>query len=152
MFGSIGMPELVVIFIVALLVFGPKKLPEIGKSIGKGLAEFKRASDDLKKTIVLKGTVTEFVWSNPHAQIYFDAKDAQGNVRHWGGETFAPSTLTRTGWTKKTLKPGDEITITVFPSKAGSSFGLVSSVVLADGQKFVPVSPETASTRTDGEQ
>ena len=51
MFGSIGMPELVLIFIVALLVFGPKKLPEIGKSIGKGLAEFKRASDDLKRTI-----------------------------------------------------------------------------------------------------
>jgi sec-independent protein translocase protein TatA len=51
MFGSIGMPELILIFIVALLVFGPKKLPEIGKSLGKGLAEFKRASDDLKKTI-----------------------------------------------------------------------------------------------------
>ena len=51
MFGSIGMPELVLIFVVALLVFGPKKLHEIGKSIGKGLAEFKRASDDLKKTI-----------------------------------------------------------------------------------------------------
>jgi sec-independent protein translocase protein TatA len=45
------MPELVLIFIVALLVFGPKKLPEIGKSLGKGLAEFKRASDELKKTI-----------------------------------------------------------------------------------------------------
>jgi TatA/E family protein of Tat protein translocase len=45
------MPELILIFVVALLVFGPKKLPEIGKSIGKGLAEFKRASDDLKKTI-----------------------------------------------------------------------------------------------------
>lgn len=51
MFGSIGMPELILIFIVALLVFGPKKLPEIGKSIGKGLAEFKKASEDLKKTI-----------------------------------------------------------------------------------------------------
>ncbi len=51
MFGSIGMPELILIFIVALLIFGPKKLPEIGKSIGKGLAEFKRASDDLKRTI-----------------------------------------------------------------------------------------------------
>src|SRR5512142_1748976 len=51
MFGSIGMPELVLIFVVALLVFGPRKLPEIGKSIGKGLAEFKRASDDLKRTI-----------------------------------------------------------------------------------------------------
>ena len=51
MFGSIGMPELVLIFVVALLVFGPRKLPEIGKSIGKGLAEFKRASDELKRTI-----------------------------------------------------------------------------------------------------
>jgi TatA/E family protein of Tat protein translocase len=51
MLGSIGMPELILIFVVALLVFGPKKLPEIGKSLGKGLAEFKRASDDLKKTI-----------------------------------------------------------------------------------------------------
>ncbi len=54
MFGSIGMPELILIFIVALLVFGPKKLPEIGKSIGKGLSEFKRASDDLKRTIELE--------------------------------------------------------------------------------------------------
>ena len=51
MFGSIGMPELILIFVVALLVFGPKKLPDIGKSLGKGLAEFKRASDELKKTI-----------------------------------------------------------------------------------------------------
>ncbi len=51
MFGSIGMPELMLIFLLALLIFGPKKLPEIGKSIGKGLAEFKKASDDLKRTI-----------------------------------------------------------------------------------------------------
>ena len=51
MFGSIGMPELILIFVVALLVFGPKKLPELGKSLGKGLAEFKKASEDLKRTI-----------------------------------------------------------------------------------------------------
>jgi TatA/E family protein of Tat protein translocase len=51
MFGPIGMPELILIFVVALLVFGPKKLPEIGRSIGKGLAEFKKASDELKRTI-----------------------------------------------------------------------------------------------------
>lgn len=51
MFGPIGMPELILIFVVALLVFGPKKLPEIGKSLGKGLAEFKKASDELKRTI-----------------------------------------------------------------------------------------------------
>jgi sec-independent protein translocase protein TatA len=47
---NIGFPELVVIFIVALLVFGPRKLPELGKTLGKGLAEFKRASNELKRT------------------------------------------------------------------------------------------------------
>ena len=51
MFGPIGMPELILIFLVALLVFGPRKLPELGRSLGKGIAEFKRASDDLKRTI-----------------------------------------------------------------------------------------------------
>lgn len=47
---NLGLPELVVIFVVALLVFGPRKLPELGRSIGKGLAEFKRASNELKRT------------------------------------------------------------------------------------------------------
>src|SRR5215212_9310389 len=46
--GPLGMPELIVIFVIALLVFGPKKLPELGKSLGKGIREFKRATDDLK--------------------------------------------------------------------------------------------------------
>jgi sec-independent protein translocase protein TatA len=47
--GSLGMQEIIVIFIIALIVFGPRKLPEIGKSLGKGLQEFKKASNDLKK-------------------------------------------------------------------------------------------------------
>ena len=48
--GSLGMQELIVIFVLALIVFGPRKLPELGKSLGKGLAEFKRASNELKQT------------------------------------------------------------------------------------------------------
>jgi sec-independent protein translocase protein TatA len=48
--GNLGMPEIIVIFVLALIVFGPRKLPEIGKSLGKGLAEFKKASNDLKRT------------------------------------------------------------------------------------------------------
>ena len=48
--GSLGMQEIIIIFVLALIVFGPRKLPELGKTIGKGLAEFKRASNELKQT------------------------------------------------------------------------------------------------------
>lgn len=51
MLGSIGMPELIIIFVIALIIFGPRKLPELGKSLGKSLAEFKRASNELKSTL-----------------------------------------------------------------------------------------------------
>jgi sec-independent protein translocase protein TatA len=51
MFGSIGMPELIIIFVIALIIFGPRKLPELGKSLGKSLAEFKKASNELRNTL-----------------------------------------------------------------------------------------------------
>jgi sec-independent protein translocase protein TatA len=51
MFGSIGMPELIVIFVIALIIFGPRKLPELGRSLGKSINEFKRASNELKSTL-----------------------------------------------------------------------------------------------------
>jgi sec-independent protein translocase protein TatA len=51
MFGSIGMPELIIIFIIALIVFGPRKLPELGRSLGRGIAEFKKASNEFQRTL-----------------------------------------------------------------------------------------------------
>jgi TatA/E family protein of Tat protein translocase len=51
MFGSIGMPELIIIFVIALIIFGPRKLPELGRSLGKSLSEFKKASNELKTTL-----------------------------------------------------------------------------------------------------
>ena len=51
MFGSIGMQELIIIFVIALIIFGPRKLPELGRTLGKSLSEFRRASNDLKNTL-----------------------------------------------------------------------------------------------------
>ena len=51
MFGSIGMPELMIIFVIALIIFGPRKLPELGRSMGRSLSEFKRASNELRNTL-----------------------------------------------------------------------------------------------------
>ena len=51
MFGSLGMPELIIIFVIALIVFGPRKLPELGRSLGRGIAEFKKATNELQNTL-----------------------------------------------------------------------------------------------------
>lgn len=101
------------------------------------LAHHGNAAYDLDKPITLKGTVTEFAWSNPHVQIYFDVKDKQGKVVHWASETVSPGMLTRAGWTKDELKAGDAITITVGPAKNGSPIGYALKIVRADGKELV---------------
>ena len=66
MFGPLGIPELLLIFFVALIVFGPKKLPEIGRTLGKALGEFKKATDDLKNTIEREVQIDEQRQIAPH--------------------------------------------------------------------------------------
>jgi hypothetical protein len=88
-------------------------------------------SYDKNKMITVEGTVTEFRWRNPHVYVMYDVKDAEGNVVNWGAETHSPIVCeNQDGWTKATLKPGDKITISVFPSKIGTSRGLLAKIVL----------------------
>jgi hypothetical protein len=92
-------------------------------------------SYDVAKRITLKGIVTEFAWSNPHVQIYFDAKDEKGDIVNWTGEMNSPGVLARGGWSRHSVKPGDQITITLVPSRApGTHAGLAGRVVLANDQ------------------
>ena len=95
-------------------------------------------SYDSSKPITLKGTVTEFVFLNPHAQIYFDVKEADGKVVHWAGELNSPGNLRRDGWSKETFKPGDQLTITLHPARAGTPVGNVdrSKPVVVNGKEL----------------
>lgn len=89
------------------------------------------------KTVTVKGTITAWVWTNPHSFLKFDAKDEKGNVVHWLGEWNAPSTLINFGITAKSFKPGEEVTVTmVGMSKTGQPVGRVTKVILPDGQEL----------------
>jgi hypothetical protein len=79
-------------------------------------------------------TVTKFAWANPHSLVYFDVKDAKGNVVNWTAETSAPQALRLEGWEKTSLQPGDVITIYVRTAKSGAPAGRLTKVVLADGK------------------
>jgi hypothetical protein len=91
---------------------------------------------DMSKTIPLKATITKFEYSNPHVQIYFDAADGDGNVVHWVAETHNPAMLSRVGWSRDALKPGDQVTLVVNPNKVGARVTFLEKVVFANGQEL----------------
>jgi hypothetical protein len=92
--------------------------------------------------VPIKGTVTEFIWVNPHSQIYLDVPDGSGKVVKWGVETNSPGILGRAGWTRRSLKAGDKITIIVCPAKNGQPVAYAGSgdpgtkVIFADGREM----------------
>jgi hypothetical protein len=88
---------------------------------GPLFAHHGNAAYDDKNPITVKGTVTEFIWANPHVQIYFDVKGDKGNVVHWSVETLSPGMLIRAGWANGVVKPGDGVTITLYPRQERSS-------------------------------
>jgi hypothetical protein len=89
--------------------------------------------NDPAKRLVLKGTVVEWTWSNPHTFLQFDVKGSDGQTVHWVVEASNPPDMINRGWSIKSFKPGDEVTVTIRPVKSGKPVGSIVQVQFADG-------------------
>ena len=100
------------------------------------------AEFDVKQPVTLKGTVTKVEWTNPHVWIYLDVADEQGNVQHWQCENGAPNALARMGWTRNSLKAGDQVTVEGFRAKNDDKTANARQIILPDGRKVFSGSAE----------
>ena len=95
-----------------------------------------RASYDVDKRMTVKGVVTEWRMINPHTQLFFDVTDENGKVVHWSGEMSSVFQLSKAGWNRNSIKPGDEVTVILSPSRAGTPTGVMYEIILPDGRKM----------------
>jgi hypothetical protein len=91
---------------------------------------------DAEQTVDKSGTVTEVEWMNPHAWIYIDVEEEDGETVNWAFELGSPNGLIRRGWTRGTVKVGDVISISGYRARDGSNRGNVKSITLADGREL----------------
>ena len=95
------------------------------------------AAFDAKNPLTVTGTVTDFQFVNPHCQVFFDLKNDKGEVEHWRAELTAPNKLARAGWTKRSLTPGDKITVTGLVEKNGVHMIWIQKLIGPDGQPML---------------
>jgi uncharacterized protein DUF6152 len=104
---------------------------------GAASAHHSVAGFDNKKEVVLKGTVVQFIWRNPHVLLLWDVKDENGKVTQWSGEMNSPTSMIQVGMNRESLKPGDEVVVTINPSKTNNPLAVIRKVTKADGQLVV---------------
>jgi hypothetical protein len=92
---------------------------------------------DAKQRVTVKGSVTKIEWSNPHTYFYVDVKDDSGRVVNWAFEAAGPNTLAHLGWDRKSMKIGDQVTVTGYRARDASNIASAREVVLADGRKVL---------------
>jgi len=88
------------------------------------------------KSVTLMGVVTEYEWANPHSVLSVAVKDQNGGVAQWHAEILPPSEMLRAGWTKESVKPGDEVTLTGRPGKYAQHILWLQYLVTPDGKKL----------------
>jgi Family of unknown function (DUF6152) len=94
------------------------------------------AEYDATKKIELKGTVTKFEWTNPHAHFYLDVTGADGKTVNWNLELASPNMMQRNGWTRHSLKEGDRVTVVASQSKDNTATASADTITLSDGHKL----------------
>jgi len=94
------------------------------------------AEFDGSKLIELKGVVTRIEWTNPHVYFYLDVKDDKGNTTNWGCEAASPGSLHRQGWSRDSLKVGDQVIVGGYPARDGSKLADARRVTLPDGRRI----------------
>ena len=99
------------------------------------------AGYDMDKQLVMKATVTDWLWANPHCFLTFDTTDDKGATVRWTAEVSNPVDMTKRGWSRRILNPGDQITVTVRPAKNGAPVGQLLKVVLPNGQTLIGWNP-----------
>jgi hypothetical protein len=100
------------------------------------LAHHGQAAYDITQIVTIKGTVTNFKFSNPHCIVSLDVKDDKNQKQEWEGELTSPNHLVRAGWTAQTFKPGDEITLSGFRAKSGAHSMWITKAVMANGEEL----------------
>jgi hypothetical protein len=98
------------------------------------IAHHGAATFDTGKELVMDGTVTEWVWSNPHCFLKFETKEPNGTMRAWTVETSNPPDMVNRGWNRRSFKPGDQVKVTVEPVKSGNPVGRLLQAVFPDGR------------------
>ena len=91
---------------------------------------------DVNTSVELSGTVTDVEWMNPHAWIHIDVENDDGDVESWSFELGSPNGLTRRGWSRATIQPGDVISVSGYRARDGSRRANVVGVTLASGQRL----------------
>ena len=102
------------------------------------LAHHGNAAYDTEKSVTVKGTVTEYIWANPHVFLKVDAKDESGNTLHWVIEAQNAVTQASAGWSNATFKPGDQVIVDVTPARNGRPIGRFKGRIVINGQQFKP--------------